>query len=80
MFATGVIDSYKKQLRKNIDSKTEELCAIEKDQRENDEIRKLVQGKEQLLTQIDNNKNTLQDYGVMLDDVLKSSQNQVKGE
>lgn len=80
LFATGVIDSYKKQLRQNIDSKKEELHAIERDQRENDEIRKLVEGKEQLLTQIDNNKNTLQDYRVMLDDVLKSSQNQVKGE
>lgn len=79
-FVTDVLVSYKNQLRKNIDSKKEELCAIKKDQRENDEIRKLVQGKEQLLTQIDNNKNTLQDYRVMLDDVLKSSQNQVKGE
>lgn len=80
LFATGVIASYKEQLRKNIASKTAELDAIEKDQRENDEIIKLVQGKEQLLTQIDKNKNTLQDYGVMIDDVLKSSQNQVKGE
>ena len=67
-------------MRKNIASKTAELDAIEKDQRENDEIIQLVQGKEQLLTQIDKNKNTLQDYGVMIDDVLKSSQNQVKGE
>ena len=67
-------------MRKNIASKKAELDAIEKDQRENDEIIKLVQGKEQLLTQIDKNKNTLQDYGVMIDDVLKSSQNQVKGE
>lgn len=80
LFATGVIASYKEQLNKNIASKTAELDAIKKDQRENDEIIKLVQGKEQLLTQIDKNKNTLQDYGVMLDDVLKSSQNQVKGE
>lgn len=80
LFATGVIASYKEQLKKNIASKTAELDAIEKDQRENDEIIKLVQGKEQLLTQIDKNKNTLQDYGVMIDDVLKSSQNQVKGE
>lgn len=80
LFATGVIASYKEQLRKNIASKKAELDAIKKDQRENDEIIKLVQGKEQLLTQIDKNKNTLQDYGVMIDDVLKSSQNQVKGE
>lgn len=75
LFAKGVIASYKEQMRKNIASKTAELDAIEKDQRENDEIIKLVQGKEQLLTQIDKNKNTLQDYGVMIDDVLKSSQN-----
>lgn len=80
LFATDVIASYKEQLEKNIASKTAELDAIKKDQRENDEIIKLVQGKEQLLTQIDKNKNTLQDYGVMINDVLKSGQNQVKGE
>lgn len=79
-FATEVIDYYKTQLVENINSKQLELQRIKQDQRENNEIRELLKGKEQLLTQIDKNKNTLQDYGVILDDVLKSSQNQVKGE
>lgn len=79
-FATEVIDYYKTQLVENINSKQSELQRIKQDQRENNEIRELLKGKEQLLTQIDKNKNTLQDYGVILDDVLKSSQNQVKGE
>lgn len=79
-FATEVIDYYKTQLVENINSKQSELQRIKQDQRENNEIRELLKGKEQLLTQIDKNKNTLQDYRVMLDDVLKASQNQVKGE
>ena len=79
-FATEVIDYYKTQLVENINSKQSELQSIKQDQRENNEIRELLKGKEQLLTQIDKNKNTLQDYIVMLDDVLKASQNQVKGE
>lgn len=79
-FATEVIDYYKTQLVENINSKQSELQRIKQDQRENNEIRELLKGKEQLFTQIDKNKNTLQDYRVMLDDVLKASQNQVKGE
>lgn len=79
-FATEVIDYYKTQLVENINSKQSELQRIKQDQRENNEIRELLKEKAQLLTQIDKNKNTLQDYRVMLDDVLKASQNQVKGE
>lgn len=79
-FATEVIDYYKTQLVENINSKQSELQRIKQDQRENNEIRELLKGKEQLLTQIDKNKNTLQDYRVILNDVLKSSKNQVKGE
>ena len=79
-FATEVIDYYKTQLVENINSKQSELQSIKQDQSENNESRELLKGKEQLLTQIDKNKNTLQDYIVMLDDVLKASQNQVKGE
>lgn len=74
-FAEKVIDSYRTQLIENIESKKSELQKIEEDQRKNDEIIKWLKGKEQLLTKMSNNKNDLRDYGTMIDDVLKSSQN-----
>lgn len=74
-FATGVIASYREQLRKNIDSKTEELHGIERDQRKNKDVIKLVQGKEKLLIQIEKNINNLQDYNTMINEAIESSQN-----
>lgn len=74
-FVEKVIDSYRTQLIENIESKKSELQKIEEDQRKNDEIIKWLKGKEQLLTKMSNNKNDLRDYGTMIDDVLKSSQN-----
>ena len=78
-FAAEVITSYKTQLKGNIESKKAELQRIKEDQRKNDEIIKWLQGKRNLFNKIDKNKNDLQDYGIMIDDVLKSSQNQVEG-
>lgn len=74
-FAAEVINSYRTQLNGNIKNKKVELQKIEADHRKNDEIIKWLQGKGQFLIKIDNNKNDLRDYEIMINDVLKLSKN-----
>ncbi len=69
-FAGEVISVYKEQLVKNLDSKKAELQEVEKDQRDNEAMMRLVQEQERWLMQIGRGKNDLQDYLAILDKTL----------
>lgn len=69
-FAGEVISVYKEQLVKNLDNKMAELQKLEKDQRNNEAMMRLMQEQEQWLMQIGRSKNDLQDYLAILEKTL----------
>lgn len=68
---SGVLSGYKKELRRNVELKKREIEAVESDQRSNEDIIKLINGKKQMRNQADANCNQLMDFHMILENILK---------